>query len=68
MRVRRTWFPLLFTGFLTSAVLCLYFVMVEKKASFSGRRFVEMLPTILFKENGKLILNFVDLDKVSGLH
>ena len=69
MRVKQNWFPLLITGFLTSSFLALYFVMVEKKASFSRRSFVEMLPTVPSKENGKFNFNFVHLAKVMiGLH
>ena len=69
MRVRRIWFPLLITGFLTSSLLAVYFVTVEKKASFSRRNIMEMLPTVLSEENGKFNFNFVHLPQVMiGLH
>ena len=65
MRVRRNWFPLLITGFLASSILALYFVMVEKKASFSRRRFVAMLPTVSSKENGKFKFTFNFVQRLS---
>jgi len=46
-----------------------YFVTVEKKASFSRRNIMEMLPTVLSEENGKFNFNFVHLPQVMiGLH
>lgn len=67
MLLRRNWFPLLLTGFLTSSFLALYFVMVEKEASFSRIRFVEMLPNILSEENGKFNFHYIHLAKGFGI-